>query len=61
MVTKRETLLGGINQKLKMNICTLQYIRWITNKDILYSTGNSTQYSVIAYMRKESKEESICV
>ena len=38
------------------------------NKDLLYSIANSTQYSVIAYMRKESKNneymymltESLC-
>ena len=28
------------------------YIRQITNKDLLYSTRNSTQYSVITYIRK---------
>ena len=28
----------------------------ITNKNLLYSTGNSTQYSVITYMRKKSKK-----
>ena len=27
------------------------------NKDLLYSTRNSTQYSVMAYMGKESKKE----
>ena len=27
-----------------------------TNKDLLYSTGNSTQYSVMTYMGKESKK-----
>ena len=27
------------------------------NKDLLYSTGNSSQYSVITYMRKESEKE----
>ena len=27
------------------------------NKDLLYSTGNSTQYSVMIYMGKESKKE----
>ena len=48
---------GGINQELGMNIHTLLYIRWIANKDLLYSTGNSTQYSVMTYMRKESKKE----
>ena len=45
---------GGINQKLGINTRTLLYIRQIINKDLLYSTGNSTQYSVITYMRKES-------
>lgn len=38
---------------------TLLYIRQITNKDLLDSTGNSIQYSVIAYMRKESKKGGI--
>ena len=30
---------------------TLSHMKQVTNKDRLYSTGNSTQYSVIAYMR----------
>ena len=33
----------------------------IINKNLLYSTGNSTQYSVITYMRKESEKEWIYV
>ena len=40
---------------------TLLYIKQITNKDLLYSTGNSTQYSVMIYMGKESKKEWIYV
>ena len=28
-----------------------------TNKDLLYSIGNSSQYSVMTYMEKESKKE----
>ena len=45
-----------------MNTHTLLYVRQIKNKDLLYSTGNSTQYSVITYMRKESKKRmNICV
>ena len=40
---------------------TLRYIKQITNKDLLYSTGNSTQYSVINYMGKESEKERIYV
>ena len=31
----------------------------MTNKDLLYSTGSSTQYSVMTYMGKESKKEWI--
>ena len=33
---------------------TLLYIKYITIKDPLYSTGNSTQYSVVTYMGKEA-------
>ena len=36
-------------------------IKWISNKNLLYSTGNSSQYSVMTYMGKESKEEWTCV
>ena len=32
-----------------------------TNKDLLYSTGNSSQHSVMANMGKESKKEWIYV
>ena len=48
---------GGINQELGMNRNTLLYIIYITNKDLLHSTGNCTQYSVITYMRKDSEKE----
>ena len=44
MVTKAETRVAGergINQELGINIYTLLYIRQITNKGLLYSTGNS--------------------
>ena len=44
---------GGID------IYTLLYIKWITNKDLLYRTENSTQYCVMAYVGKESKKEWI--
>ena len=35
----------------------------MANKDLLYSTGNSTQYSVMTYMGKESKKDCryICI
>ena len=52
---------GGINWEYGINRCTLLYIQQITQKDLLYSTGNSTQYSVMAYRGKESKKEWIYV
>ena len=51
MVTKRERV-GGINWKIGIDIYTLLYIKKITIKNLLYSIGNSTQYSVIVYMGK---------
>ena len=39
----------------------LLHIKYKHNKDLLYSTENSTQYSVIVYMGKESKKEWIYV
>ena len=47
----------GINWETEIDKYTLLCIKWITNKDLLYSTGNSSQYSVMTYMGKESKEE----
>ena len=52
---------GGINWEIGIDIYTLLYIKQITNKDLLYSTGNSTQYSVMTYMGKESKKEWISI
>ena len=37
--------------------CTHYYLKYITNKDLLYSTGNSAQYSVITEMGKEFEKE----
>ena len=47
---------GGVNWKIGTDIYTLLYIKQITKKDPLYSTGNPTQYPVMAYMEKESKK-----
>ena len=58
MVTKRERG-GRINWEIGIDIYTLLHIKQITNKDLLYSTGNSTQYSVMAFIENESKEEWI--
>ena len=47
----------GINWEIGTDIYTLLYIKSITNKNLLYSTGNSTQRSVMDYMGKESKKK----
>ena len=51
----------GINEEVGINIYTLPHIKEITNKDLLYSTGKSAQYSVITYMGQESEKECTCV
>ena len=47
---------GGINQEFGINRDTLLYIKWINNKDLLYSTGNYIQYLVISYNGREGKK-----
>ena len=50
---------GGMNWEIWIDIYTLLIvcIKEITNKNLLYSRVNSTQYSVMTYMGKESKKE----
>ena len=48
---------GGVHWK---NVHTTMY-KIDTNKDVLYSAGNSTQYSVMIYTGKEAKKEQIYV
>ena len=36
-----------------MDIYTLLYLKWMTKKDLLYSTGNSAQCYVTAWMGQE--------
>ena len=38
---------------------TLLYIKQVKNKDLLYSTGNSTQNLITIYNGKESEKEQI--
>ena len=60
MVTKGESG-GEINWEIGTDVYTLLYIKQITNRNLLYSTENPTQYSVMTYMGKESKKEWIYV
>ena len=54
---------GGGRDKLEIGIDIYipLYIKEITNNGLLYSKGNSTHYSVITYMAKESENEWIYV
>ena len=51
----------GINQEVGTDMFTLLNIKWITDKDLLYSTENATQYSVMMYMGKQFLKEWIYV
>ena len=42
----RECRGEGIVRQFGTDMYTLLYLKWITNKDLLYSTGNSAQYYV---------------
>ena len=39
---------GGKVCEFEIDMYTLLYLKWISNKDQLYSTGNSAQYSFVA-------------
>jgi len=39
-----------------MDIYTLLYLKWITNKDLLCSIGNSAQCYVAAWMKRSLGE-----
>ena len=43
----------GIVREFGMDLYTLDYLKWITNKDLLYSTRNSAQCYVAAWMGRE--------
>ena len=53
---------GGIYLEIDKDIYTLLYIKQITNKNLVYSTRNSTQHSVMTYVAIKSKERGyICI
>ena len=56
MVTRGEKVGGGMDWEVGIGIYTL-YTKPIYNKDLLCSLGKSIQYSVIAYLGKESEKE----
>ena len=46
----------GTNWEIGIDIYTLLYIKQIISKNLLCSTGNSTQYSVMAIWEKNLKK-----
>ena len=47
---------GACAWGLGIGICTLWCMLWMVNRDLLYSTGNSTQYSAIPCIKESEKE-----
>ena len=50
MVARGEGRREGIVREFGMDTYTLLHLKWIANKDLLYSTGNSAQCHVAAWM-----------
>ena len=59
MWTPRGKWARGMNWEVGTGICTLLHVKQIINKDLLYITGNYTQYSVTVYVEKEFEKEEI--
>ena len=59
MVFLWEMMQGGINWEGGLGTYTQQHTKLMSDKDLPSSTGKSAQYSVIAYMGKESEKEWI--
>ena len=49
MVARGGRMGEEIVRGFEIDMYTLLYLKWITNKDLLYSTGNSTQCYVAAW------------
>ena len=60
MVT-RERMGEGIVREFGIDMYTLLYLKWVANKDLLYSTWNSAQCYVATWMGGEFGEEWIHV
>ena len=56
MVAREERCGEGIVKKFGIDVYTLLYLKWITNKDLLYSTWNSAQCYAAAWMRGDLGE-----
>ena len=61
MGTKCDSGGGGMDWRIWDCHIHTEVYGMMANGDLLYSTGNSTQYSVIIYVGKESEREWLCV
>ena len=53
--------MGGRESEFGMDMCTLLYLKWITNKDLLYGTGISAQCYLAAWMERSVGRMDTCV
>ena len=53
MVATGEEWEKHIVRKFGMDMYTLPYLKWVTNKVLLYSTWNSDQCYVAAWVRED--------
>ena len=61
MVTRGEEWGEGIVREIGIDMYALLYLKWVTNKGLLYRTGNSAQCYVAAWMGGEFGGERIHV
>ena len=47
----------GVNKKVGMSIYRVIHLNKVINKDLLYSTGNSTEHIVITCLGEKSPKE----
>ena len=50
----------GIVKEFGMDIYSLLYLKWVTNKELYYKTGNSAQCCGAGWMGGKFGEESFC-
>ena len=59
MVTRGQGCGEGIVWEFGIDMYTLLYLKRITNKDLLYNTGNSAQCYVAVQLGGEFEEEGL--
>ena len=52
---------GGMEWEFGVSRCKVLHIEWISNKVLLYSTGNYIHYLVITYNGKDYEKEYIYI